>query len=705
MYGLMIYSLKTGVCLAVFYLFFKLLLSRETLHRFNRIVVLGAMLLSFVLPLCVITVVRELPALPEAAVAGPVWPAEPAAEVAEPFPWDRLAGGVFLAGVVVTLGWTLRSIAGVLGVVRRGRRERLDDGAVLVRLDEPVAPCSWGRYILISEQDYAESGREIVAHERAHLRLRHSWDLLATDLAGCLQWFNPAMWLLRRELRAIHEYEADEAVLASGVDARHYQLMLIKKAAGRRWCSVANSFNHSKLKNRITMMLQKRSSRWAGAKALFAVPLAALALGAFAETVYVLPDDKVTKENLSIRISGADFSAADAKKPLVIVDGQKVGYDELEQIAPSRIASMEVLKDQATRERYGEQAENGVIVVKLRAEGDEGGAKTSTASVVISRDAAADGKPLVVINGQEVDYETLGTIVPSQIASMSILKGATATGQYGEQAGNGVIVIELRAEGDEVRPTTSSSRVVVAGSGASGAGEPIYIVDGRMVTREEVAALDSSAVSSMEIRKDGAPGRVVIKTRTRTRTDADGGEARRYFSSEEWKEAQRRITEASKAGGAEAERYFASDEWKEVQRRIAEAAQAESGEVQRYFSSDEWKRAQRQLSEQMQGFSDSLQGQLKGYVSRIAVVRPDNDLTRLFGTERVCVSGGMEIDPACINAKTVYLINGKRATKEEVAAILPTGKVRRMKTYGGDEAVKRYGEEARSGLVEIRAKK
>ena len=79
MYGLMIYSLKTGVCLAVFYLFFKLLLSRETLHRFNRIVVLGAMLLSFVLPLCVITVVRELPALPEAAVAGPVWAAAPQA--------------------------------------------------------------------------------------------------------------------------------------------------------------------------------------------------------------------------------------------------------------------------------------------------------------------------------------------------------------------------------------------------------------------------------------------------------------------------------------------------------------------------------------------------------------------------------------------------------------------------------------------------
>lgn len=68
MYTLMIYSLKVGACLAVFYLFFKLLLSRETFHRLNRIVVLAAMVLSFVLPLCVITVYRELPAMPELPV-------------------------------------------------------------------------------------------------------------------------------------------------------------------------------------------------------------------------------------------------------------------------------------------------------------------------------------------------------------------------------------------------------------------------------------------------------------------------------------------------------------------------------------------------------------------------------------------------------------------------------------------------------------
>lgn len=234
MYDLMIYSLKVGVCLAVFYLFFKLLLSRETFHRFNRIVVLGAMVLSFVLPLCVITVYREMPVLPELPAEEGVVATTVAEPLPEPFPWELLAGAAFLVGAAATLLWTLCSLVGVLRLIRSGRRERLEDKAVLVRTEQAVMPFSWGRYIVMSEKDLAENGDAILLHERAHLRLRHSFDLIVTDVAGCLQWFNPAMWLLRRELRAIHEYEADEAVLDSGVDARSYQLLLIKKAAGGR---------------------------------------------------------------------------------------------------------------------------------------------------------------------------------------------------------------------------------------------------------------------------------------------------------------------------------------------------------------------------------------------------------------------------------------------------------------------------------------
>ncbi len=373
------YSLRTGACIAVFYLFFKLLLSRETFHAFNRALVLAATAVSFVLPLCVITVQRTLPAretvstsdeYPYPAYADIVTPAAdtptdapaegslsaarvmaasatplseetvaPESEetvMPEPegmvtplteedilsdhasaesvaavqpsvseavetsrgveIPWRQIGIVIYLAGVAAVIFVTVRSIVGLHRLMRRGRCERLDDGTTLVRMDENVAPISWCRNIVISERDLRENGAAILAHERAHVRLHHSLDLLLVDLAGAVQWFNPAMWLLRRDLRAIHEYEADAAVIASGVDARSYQLLLIRKAVGGRWYSIANSFNHSKLKNRITMMLREKSSRRTRARALLLLPLAGLALGAFAETVYVRPEDKVTKE-------------------------------------------------------------------------------------------------------------------------------------------------------------------------------------------------------------------------------------------------------------------------------------------------------------------------------------------------------------------------------------------------------------------------
>ncbi len=306
-----LYNLKAATCLAGFYLFYKLLLSRETFHRFNRFVLLFITVLSFVLPVCVVTIERVLPpavetvmeALPVTMPQPAVTTMTPAADEVEyateptPFAWDAAAFALLLAGAAGALAWSAGSLVGVVRLIRRGRREPLEGKIVLVLIRECVTPFSWLRYIVLCDRDYRESGPQIIAHERAHIRLRHSLDLLLTDLCSCLQWFNPAMWLLRQELRAIHEYEADEAVLRSGADAKSYQMLLIKKAVGGRWYSVANSLNHSNLKSRITMMLRKRSSRWAAAKALLLLPLVCVALGAFARTAYVVADDKVTQNS------------------------------------------------------------------------------------------------------------------------------------------------------------------------------------------------------------------------------------------------------------------------------------------------------------------------------------------------------------------------------------------------------------------------
>ncbi len=282
-----VYILKTSVCLAVFYLFYRLLLSKETFHRFNRLALLGVLLLSCLVPLIEVTT-QESSEMnqPFIALEDMLLMAEPAPvmeEVSTPFPWRALLLLIYLLGILFFLGRHLWSLGRMLRLLRTSRKESLEDGITLFVHDaKEVAPFSWMKSIAVSKYDLEESGDAVLTHERAHIRNRHSWDLLLAE--GCIffQWFNPAAWLLKQELQTVHEYEADEWVIENGIDAKTYQLLIIKKAVGARLYSIANSFNHSSLKKRITMMIKKKSNPWARLKYLYVLPLAAVAVAAFA---------------------------------------------------------------------------------------------------------------------------------------------------------------------------------------------------------------------------------------------------------------------------------------------------------------------------------------------------------------------------------------------------------------------------------------
>ena len=282
-----VYILKTSVCLAVFYLFYRLLLSKETFHRFNRLALLGVLLFSCLVPLIEVTT-QEASEMnqPFVALEDMLLMAELAPvmeEVSTSFPWRALLLLIYLLGILFFLGRHLWSLGRMLRLLRTSRKESLEDGITLFVHDaKEVAPFSWMKSIAVSKYDLEESGDAVLTHERAHIRNRHSWDLLLAE--GCIffQWFNPAAWLLKQELQTVHEYEADEWVIENGIDAKTYQLLIIKKAVGARLYSIANSFNHSSLKKRITMMIKKKSNPWARLKYAYVLPLAAVAVAAFA---------------------------------------------------------------------------------------------------------------------------------------------------------------------------------------------------------------------------------------------------------------------------------------------------------------------------------------------------------------------------------------------------------------------------------------
>ena len=297
---MMYYALKSALVLTLLYGGFSALLSRETFHRFNRVILLGIVVLSMVLPAVHITTdspapivleqywvesamsEEEIPAVGEKTVEVEVMKVEPQVSLGNLFKEGNFWETIYVTGIFVALARFIRRSVLLIRGLRGGLRLRDKQGNTIVVKGGTFPPFSFMHWIAISVSDYEQHRQSILTHEQAHAQLGHSWDVLLLETVQVVQWFNPFVWLLSRELKAIHEYEADEAVICQGIDAKQYQQLLVIKAVGNRLQLFANTLNRGSLKKRINMMQQQKSNRWRMLRAAFAIPVAALAVVAFA---------------------------------------------------------------------------------------------------------------------------------------------------------------------------------------------------------------------------------------------------------------------------------------------------------------------------------------------------------------------------------------------------------------------------------------
>jgi len=285
----LLYDLKVAVLIAAFYFCYRLLMERDTWHHTNRIVLLAGLVLSLVLPLCVITLhetawveVEPLPSeypVEVAIVHDTAAPTDVQALLTTVLAW------VVVAGIAGRLAYLLLSYWKLQHLLAGSERHLLDDGTVVAVTEEPTAPFSWMNTIVVNRHDYEEHNPLLLIHERSHIRLHHSYDVVFVELLTVLQWFNPVVWLLSRDLRTVHEYEADEAVLSQGFNMAQYISLLMTKATGIQACALANGINTSEIKKRIDMMIKRKSPRLSWLKGLYVVPIAALSLALTAKTV------------------------------------------------------------------------------------------------------------------------------------------------------------------------------------------------------------------------------------------------------------------------------------------------------------------------------------------------------------------------------------------------------------------------------------
>lgn len=513
-----VYIIKVALLQTVFYLTYKLLLSRESFHAFNRGVLLAMQAAALLLPLLHVTLETPAPVHQTIALAEAAFVQTAAGTEGDGsgLTLVQVLTLVWMGGFALLLSRSVVSLVRLVMLLRSGRRCEVA-GAVVTVVGGDRAPFSWFRRIVISEKDRAAGAREIVIHEQAHVSRLHSLDIALCNTIIMFCWFSPAAWLLRAELRDVHEYEADDAVLRRGVDASGYQLLLIRKAVGERLFAMANNLNQTNLKKRITMMKMRKTNPWNRAKAVAVLPLAAVSVLVFATPAATKMAGEVAQESSKVvSEAGAMVVKADAKGEnmtsvkvsatgkmavpadsvkqsvrveaksvsddvLVVIDGRETNMNELNGLDASKINSVTVLKDDSATKIYGDKAKNGVIVVTMKKSAGE-----SSASSASSENKATAGKVNTITIHQKDKPVTVGDV-------------------------KDVRIVTLNSEGKKPK------RVEIYNMDK----EPTYMIDGKTVTKEEVEALLPNDIESVVVNKGGTSGENTVNIFLKKKTTGE----------------------------------------------------------------------------------------------------------------------------------------------------------------------------------------
>ena len=459
-----VYLLSSGVCLALFWALYEAVLRRSGYLRFNRAYLLSGLFIAVVLPLIRIRydVPVTLPALFFAREHVPDAVAHIRPTIS---PW-MIPGAVYGMGIAVLL---LRDAFVCRRLLRMASKVSRHNGYRVVESPEVTAPMSLWRNVFINTHGITPAQREIIIeHEAEHIRQRHFIDLSLAYGATVMQWFNPFAWLYMSRVRENHEFLADRAVVRAD-NAAIYRATLLNYCFSGVVVAISNQFNTPKPFNRITMMTQKQKSPLRRAAVVTLVPIFGAAMWLSAEPRYVynvaepetvqadaplLADQSAasTEATGEVKVTGYGPIAAPADesqlskeaRPRLILDGIELPFEFLQNIKPEHIECIEIYKDANAIHKFGKGMGKGVILVTTKSR-----AQTLTLpSFIRMLHSSVTGDPLILLDGVEGNKDDLESLSPQKIASIEVVKEASATEIYGEKGKNGVIFVTTKEHAD-----------------------------------------------------------------------------------------------------------------------------------------------------------------------------------------------------------------------------------------------------------------
>ncbi|MDR0955415.1 MAG: hypothetical protein LBM20_08605 [Rikenellaceae bacterium] len=539
------YIIEVQICIALFWVVYRLFMRRSNAFGHNRAYLLGAVALAFILPALSIPVWPAPEPVPVELFDLGAWqdyldfvPETPMPETPAAPHWEAIALWVYLLGVAILLGGVARHVLRMRRTVRRA--EAVEQAGVKIVCHETVkSPYSFFRYIFINPAPTPDNDglSRIVAHEMAHIRLGHSYDSLFVQGVLILFWWNPFVWLWCRSLKEVHEYQADAAVLDLGVDTKQYITLLIGTLADIH-PEFVSGFSYSLLKNRLLMMTRTNTRRSKYRIAL-ALPTCALLMTLFSFTAQSAPQPAPQSAPQTFPGEQANppqtqtfMTSQEAPKgePLIIVNGDK-WKKGAGSFKVNNVETWVGLNPENATATYGSEGENGAYLITTFGDGAEEdptlvleyeedtqqGVVTMAAMMLIR-----EGTPLYFLDGERI---TDLNLLPNNYASVTVLKKEKAIERYGEEGKYGAILYTSRGQ-TIPQPAAPAQLTVSASASATDEvpeGDPLLFIDGekRDIGTTDLTQLDITSVSVIKNKsilevyygEEGKNGVVLITTR------------------------------------------------------------------------------------------------------------------------------------------------------------------------------------------------
>ena len=284
--------LKSSACLAILMLFYKIVLETLSHHHFKRFYLLAALLMSAIIPF--ITFIKYVEPTfdfgvynPESMTTPPYFPTElPTITEEQPNTFlPTLLWTVYAIGVIVFSTRFILNLFKISSKIKRHQKVKTND-FINVLIEKLAIPHTFFNYIFLNKSAFEndEIPQEVLLHEQAHARQKHSLDILFLEILQIIFWFNPLLYFIKKDIKLNHEFLADQQVLKSGYHPKTYQNLLLSFSSNQKELALVNAINYMSIKKRLTIMNTQTSHRSKWLRSLLLLPVLALLLFSFSQT-------------------------------------------------------------------------------------------------------------------------------------------------------------------------------------------------------------------------------------------------------------------------------------------------------------------------------------------------------------------------------------------------------------------------------------